>query len=154
MRSERMLLTALLLLLACGREAERPAEEPLPPPAAGAGEFPPEFSGVELRWTALVTPVERIDVQEPQHYTLKVLADGKLEIRADCNRAFGSIEFVDDHRVKIGALGSTRAMCPPGSHSQRFLQELERATTYFVRDGKLYLELPYDSGTLHFARAE
>ena len=46
----------------------------------------------------------------------------------------------------------TRAMCPPGSLSDRFAKDVGRATSYFVRDGELYLELPVDSGTLRFRR--
>jgi para-nitrobenzyl esterase len=47
----------------------------------------------------------------------------------------------------------TRAACPPGSLSDRYVRELERATIYFLKDGALFLDLPADSGTLRFERA-
>jgi hypothetical protein len=56
--------------------------------------------------------------------------------------------------LEFGPFGVTRAMCPPESQSDRYLKELGRATTLFLLDGRLYLELPYDSGTLKFSRLE
>jgi len=46
----------------------------------------------------------------------------------------------------------TRAMCAPGSLSDRFVKEVGRATSYFLKDGDLFLSLPIDSGTLRFRR--
>jgi para-nitrobenzyl esterase len=46
----------------------------------------------------------------------------------------------------------TRAMCPPGSLSDRSVKKLGRATVYFLKDGDLFLDLPVDSGTLRFRR--
>ena len=43
-------------------------------------------------------------------------------------------------------------MCPPGSLSDRFVKEVGRATSYFLKDGDFFLELPVDSGTLRFRR--
>jgi hypothetical protein len=40
----------------------------------------------------------------------------------------------------------------PGSLDSRYLEDLERATIFFVEGGKLFLDLPVDSGTMRFAR--
>jgi membrane-bound inhibitor of C-type lysozyme len=53
----------------------------------------------------------------------------------------------------VGPIALTRAACPPGSFSDRFAREVGRATSYFVKDGELFLELPVDSGTLRFIAA-
>lgn len=143
-------LLLVLLLFSCSRETQEPEESQGSPATAAA--IPATFLDVELQWTAFVTPVERIDVDDPSRYTLTFLADGKVAIRADCNRGFGTYEVFEGRRLQFGPFGVTRAMCEPGSHSERYLRELERATTFFTQDDKLYLELPYDSGTLHFAQ--
>jgi heat shock protein HslJ len=54
--------------------------------------------------------------------------------------------------IDLGPIALTRMACAEGSLSSRFVQELERASTYFMRDGDLYLEIPVDSGTLRFRR--
>lgn len=48
----------------------------------------------------------------------------------------------------------TRALCQEGSQSDRYAKDVARATSYFGKDGELYLELPVDSGTLRFRRAK
>jgi hypothetical protein len=40
----------------------------------------------------------------------------------------------------------------PGSLSDRYVKEISRVTSYFLKDGDLFLELPVDSGTLRFRR--
>lgn len=57
-----------------------------------------------------------------------------------------------DRRLAFKPIALTRAMCPEGSLSDRFAKEVGRATSYFLKDGDLYLELPIDSGTLRFRR--
>ena len=34
-----------------------------------------------------------------------------------------------------------------------FMRNLQRVTSFFLQDGLLYLELPYDSGTMKFRPA-
>jgi hypothetical protein len=52
----------------------------------------------------------------------------------------------------MGPLATTRAKCPPGSLSERFLQDVSRAVRFAIHGGELRLELPTASGVLHFAR--
>ena len=44
----------------------------------------------------------------------------------------------------------TRAFCPTGSLSDRFVREVNRAAVYFMKGGELFFDLPVDSGTLRF----
>jgi hypothetical protein len=46
----------------------------------------------------------------------------------------------------------TRAECPAGSLSQRFVSLLELVRSFYMESGNLMLELPGDSGTLRFQR--
>ncbi len=45
---------------------------------------------------------------------------------------------------------STRMACAPDSLDTVFMRDLQRVVSFFLRNGRLYLELPYDSGTLKF----
>jgi heat shock protein HslJ len=113
--------------------------------------FAAQVAGVVWQWQAFVTPKESIDVDDPASYTIQFQPDGNVAIRADCNRGFGAYEVTDGRNLSFGPFGVTRAMCPPESLSDRYLIELERVNSFFVKDGQLYMELPYDSGTLVFS---
>jgi para-nitrobenzyl esterase len=114
--------------------------------------FDTQVANVVWQWRAFVTPVERIEVDDPARYTIQFKPEGKVAIEADCNRGFGSYEVTDGRNLSFGPFGVTRAMCPPESLSDRYLQELARVSSFFVKEGQLFMELPYDSGTLVFSR--
>lgn len=42
---------------------------------------------------------------------------------------------------------------PPDSRATVFIRDLQRVVSSFVQDGKLYLELPMDSGTMRLRPA-
>jgi heat shock protein HslJ len=43
---------------------------------------------------------------------------------------------------------TTRAMCAPDSLERAFIKDLNAARIYFLRNGNLYIDLKYDSGTM------
>lgn len=89
----------------------------------------------------------------PERYTLTFLAEGKLAVRADCNRASGSYT-VDGPSLELNAAAMTRAMCPPESLSERFVRDLGDVRSHVFREGNLYLALMADAGIMEFtARA-
>ena len=47
---------------------------------------------------------------------------------------------------------TTRAICPPESLEEEFLGNLAAAAIYFVRDGILYFDLKFDTGTMKLSR--
>jgi heat shock protein HslJ len=119
----------------------------------GAAPMEPDVVGIRWQWMGTTTPVERIDVAEPSRYTLRLQADGGAAIEADCNGGGGSYELADN-RIGFGPLVATRMACPPDSQDAVYLRQLGEVTSYFVEGGELYLEMPYDSGTMRFTRAE
>lgn len=134
----RAVLAALLLAPATGARAQA---------------VPPELLGGSWRWVAFVSPVESLTIAEPERYTLAFLPEGRVALRADCNRGGGGVSFPEPGALRIGALALTRAFCPPPSLSDRFARDVARAARWALRDGALDLELPADSGVLRFARA-
>ena len=79
------------------------------------------------------------------------MPNGKLHVRADCNR-FGGTYSLEGKRLTNDLTHSTRIMCPPDSLEEVFKKDLIAAAIYFFKDGFLYLDLKYDSGTMKFGR--
>lgn len=104
------------------------------------------------QWEATVTPVEKITVSTPERYTITLMPDGKVQARLDCNRGGGSYEIAAG-RLSFGPLLSTRMACPADSLDGPFMRDLQRVVLFFVQGGHLYLDLPYDSGTMRFRPA-
>jgi heat shock protein HslJ len=113
----------------------------------------PEAALGVWHWEATVTPVEQIGTANPERYTLELQRRGVALVRADCNRGRGSYE-IGEGRIKFGPIATTRMACPPGSLDGRYLKDLSRATIFFVEGGKLFFDLPMDSGTMRFARGK
>ena len=104
------------------------------------------------QWVLTITPVEKITVTDPERYTIMLTEDGKLQARFDCNRGGGEYE-ISEGKLSFGPLMSTRMACPEGTLDRPFMRDLQRVASFFVQDGLLYLELPYDSGTMKFRPA-
>lgn len=153
MAVRRLALTtsaALFLAAACAGAPDPPAT---PRPNLAPSDDPPvALTGLTWEWVGFQSPVETIEVEAPDRYTLVFLPAGRVALRADCNRGTAIAGFPADRRIEVKPLALTRAMCAQGSLSDRYLRELGRATSWYLRDGQLYLELPVDSGTLRFRR--
>ncbi len=124
--------------------------------AVGGGDAPSKrirepqaVIGKTWEWAATITPAERITVANPERYTILFRADGTAQVRFDCNRGGGDYS-ISVGTVSFGPLLSTRMACPPDSLDRPFMRDLGRATSFFIQDGELFLELPMDSGTMRF----
>jgi heat shock protein HslJ len=104
------------------------------------------------QWVATITPVEKIMVSTPERYTIRLTEDGKVRARFDCNKGGGNYEIFA-HKLSFGPLTSTRMACLPDSLDAPFIRDLQRVASFFIEDRDLYLELPLDSGTMHFRPA-
>ena len=92
----------------------------------------------------------RIETASPSDYTIEFMEDGQLSIRADCNQALGS--FTEDgSSLSIDLEPTTLAACPPESVAPEYLQSLQSAGIYFFQDGKLFIDLQADTGTMQFS---
>ena len=111
-----------------------------------------EITGVVWQWqqTRYNNDQQTIPA-EPSHYAVEFMPDGKVHVRADCNRVGGSFSL-KGKRLAIDLTRSTRAMCPPDSLDEAFKKDLGAAAMYFFKDGSLYLDLKYDTGTMKFSR--
>jgi len=88
---------------------------------------------------------------DPARYRLRLQPDGTLRARVDCNQG-GGVYRVSGRSIVIEVTHSTMAACEPGSLDRAFLRDLGSAAIYFMREGSLYLDLKYDTGTMEFGR--
>ncbi|HEY9889040.1 MAG TPA: META domain-containing protein [Candidatus Obscuribacterales bacterium] len=89
--------------------------------------------------------------QNPANYTIEFLEDGNLAVRADCNFVRGTYDLESPDFITLGP--STLAACPPDSIDDEYRRGLEDAVNYFFRGDDMYMDMPADAGTLHFAAA-
>lgn len=95
----------------------------------------------------------RVVPADSRNYTVQFREDETLNVKADCNLKGGSYSSSPgDKRLSIAITHSTMAACPEESLENEFERELSAATSYFIKDGELYLDLEYDSGTMRFSK--
>jgi heat shock protein HslJ len=87
----------------------------------------------------------------PENYTLRLLPDGKVSIRADCNRG-GGVYTLRGSEISIEVTHTTRAACPPESLERCYIRDLNAAARYRIEGDFLYIHLKNDTGTMKFMR--
>jgi para-nitrobenzyl esterase len=87
---------------------------------------------------------------ERSRYTIGFGTDGVLNVRFDCNRGRGTWESSAPGHLEFGELALTRAQCPTGSLYDDLVRQWPHVRSYLVKDGRLFLALMADGGTLEF----
>ena len=108
---------------------------------------------VVWQWVQFSDPSGPITIDDPSQYTAEFMADGKVHVKADCNMGNGTYT-TEGNSISIEIMAVTRAMCPPGSLSDQFLQNLNAASLYRLEGDNLMIDLQADSGTMEFAQAK
>ncbi len=112
----------------------------------------PALKGAEWRWLeTLFNDDSRVAPPQSGNFTLSFGADGALSVKADCNAAGGTYT-IQENRLTLEVTHSTMAACPPDSLDTEFLRQLSEVSGYLFNDGRLVLELRYDTGTMIFSR--
>jgi len=104
-------------------------------------------------WVETKTPHGSIEVAKPARYTMRLKHNGEAQLRFDCNHG-GSFYEISDGRLSFGPLTATRIPCPEGSRGPVYMEQLGAVHGFYTESGFLYLELPADSGTMRFRRAD
>jgi heat shock protein HslJ len=113
---------------------------------------PASAKGVRWQWLSKTTPMETLEVAQPENYSFLLLPDGSVQAQFDCNRGHGSYE-ISDGRLRFGPLATTRMACLPGSLDSVYGQALEKVESFSVENGELLLGLEDEEGTLRFRAA-
>ena len=95
------------------------------------------------------TGATEVTIADPSIFTLLLTDDGKVQARADCNRASAGYT-VTDHTLSVGLIASTRAYCASAPVDGQYLALLggENVVTTSGAD----LQLSSSRGTLRFVR--
>lgn len=88
--------------------------------------------------TWLAEDIDGAGVIDNAQSTLEFTSDGRVAGRAGCNRYGGSVKL-DGSKLKIDQVFATKMACAPALMDQetRFLQALEAASAFEVKDTKL-----------------
>jgi heat shock protein HslJ len=120
--------------------------------AACGGKTPDEpITDITWQWTSLrETESASLSVTpDPENYTLTLLPDGALSIKADCNMVSGSYA-IDGSEISIELGPSTMAFCGEDSLDLQCLKLLGEVESYRLEDNQLVLELTGNAGEMVF----
>jgi heat shock protein HslJ len=117
--------------------------------ACDQAELPTSSSDNVGHWElqAFETGGNTVTIPNPERYTVEFTDDGRVNIRADCNRCSGTYE-ANGNQLTIGPLGCTRAFCGPGSFFDEYVAALQSASSFTRRGNELVIT--YTGGTMRF----
>jgi heat shock protein HslJ len=111
----------------------------------------PTLEGTAWQLVRIVSMDDRVFVpDERSKYTLAFASEGRLVVRADCNRGQGTWSVKEPSHLEFGTLATTRAMCPPGSLYDRFISDLSYIRSFVLKDEHLFLATMADGAILEF----
>lgn len=110
-----------------------------------------ELSGTYWQLVKIMSMDDSTDAPDDRSkYTLELQADGRAAIRADCNRGSGSWTSESASQLRFGSIAMTRALCPPGSLSDKYVAQFEFVRSYVMEDGHLFLATMADGSIIEF----
>jgi para-nitrobenzyl esterase len=110
-----------------------------------------EFAGTEWQLVEILSmDGASFKPGDRSQYTLTFAADGKMMLRADCNRGGGTWSSQGPSQLQFGPIATTRMKCSPESLSERYLAQFEWIRSYVTRDGHLFLATMADGAIIEF----
>ena len=91
-----------------------------------------------------------VPVPNPEKFTIEIGVDGRLAVRADCNRCSASYSSTDGSLRVNPLMACTTAACETGSFDREYLGALVNARV--MSTGSNTLELVSSAGVLRFSR--
>lgn len=107
------------------------------------------LTGVVWQWQQTITNSDSTAPGDPGRYTIEFQPEGRVNVRADCNRGSGSYEATGG-RLTFGPIATTLIACPPGSLDSQFLRQLDDAAVYTIDENKLYIGLESSVAVMTF----
>jgi len=120
--------------------------------AACGGQTPKtDITEIAWQWASLVEtePASQSVVPNPENYTLTLMSDGTLSIKADCNMVSGGYTLNGDSlTIELGP--STMAFCGEQSLDLLYLEMLDQVEGFTVENNQLLLSVGGNSGQMTF----
>ncbi|WP_190288064.1 META domain-containing protein [Marichromatium sp. AB32] len=134
--------TILLIALLCGVSSLALAESS-------------PLAGTAWRLVEIQSMDDQVYVpEEGAEYSLELRDDGMVAIRADCQLGTGTWASDAPGQLRFGAIATTRALCPPGSLSERYLAQFQWVRSYVIEDEHLFLATMADGSIIELAPLE
>ncbi|HRQ37677.1 MAG TPA: META domain-containing protein [Chloroflexota bacterium] len=119
-------------------------------PVVAASSVESGLTGTPWQWVSTTdAAVGEVFVNDPTRYLIRFNTDGTAYIQADCNNVIASYT-TDGSSISIMPGPSTMMACPEDSQADQFMAQLSNAVIYFIQNGNLFLDMPFDSGTMRF----
>jgi len=120
-------------------------------PVVAAPPMEVQLTGVPWMWMSTTNPATGTQpIPNYNNYIVLFNDDGTAFVQADCNNILATYT-TDGSNISLALGPTTMVYCGDESMDTEFTQQLSSATIYFIEGGNLYLDLPADSGTMHFA---
>lgn len=118
---------------------------------AGAPKPVPDERLVNTAWQLLRIEAENarsllLRAGQREKYTLFFGADGRVTLRADCNRGQGAWASPGEGLLTFSALSLKRPPCAPEGLDARFVRDLSSVRSFGLRDDRLFLSLSNGGG--------
>ena len=142
------LIAALMLLLASSVSL---AAQDAPSSPNTSATDDPVLAGTAWQLVRIMSMDD--SVYEPRDrslYRLEFGDKGSASILADCNLGTGSWTSEKAPKLEFAPLASTRALCQPGSISERFMMQFQWVRSYTMKDGHLFLATMADGSIIEF----
>jgi D-alanyl-D-alanine carboxypeptidase len=108
--------------------------------------------GFIWNWASVTDPVNGETVIEPgQGYTFSLIDDEQFIMVATCRAAVGQYTLEDNAlTLTFDVPDKLDENCEEDEKGERYFQLMQNAALYFIEDGRLYIDLMADAGTLAF----
>ena len=124
----------------------------VPPTMTSANE--PTLGGRVWTWQSTqLAGSERIVPDAPERYTIEFQPDGRVQLRADCNRGGAGYAAGANRSLSMTPAATTKMGCPSGSKGTEFVRQLAEVTSYDFVDGNLVLTRKSNAGAMRFTPA-
>jgi heat shock protein HslJ len=124
----------------------------VPPTMTSATE--PALGGRVWAWQSTqFAGSDRIVPDAPDRYTIEFQPDGRVQLRADCNRGGAGYTAGANRSLSMTPAATTKMGCPSGSKGTEFVRQLAEVNGYDFVDGDLVLTLKGNAGAMRFAPA-
>jgi heat shock protein HslJ len=152
---------ALVVLLAGACSANETATKPALPPITPIMVPPTMTNGAEPTlggrvWAWQGTQLignERMVPDASERYTIEFQPDGRMQMRADCNRGGAGYAAGSNRSLTMTPAATTKMGCPSGSQGTEFVRQLAEVSRYDFVDGDLVLTLKSNAGAMRFTSA-
>lgn len=101
------------------------------------------------RWQTSESATGKTTIDKPENYQIEFLTDGKIGVKADCNRGGGSYTTTGGN-ISLARIFTTKKFCGEKSLDSRFLRALESARAFRVEGNTLLISSENETGTMKF----